>query len=48
MGSPEVWMGLQATFDLKKSKQNKKVMERKVMECIARIVPLNGVEEIRA
>jgi addiction module HigA family antidote len=42
-GSPEVWMGLQATFDLKKSKQNKKVMER-----IARIVPLNGTDEVRA
>src|ERR1700688_4399858 len=27
-GSPEVWMGLQATFDLKKSEQNKKVMAR--------------------
>ena len=36
-------MGVQATFDLKKSEQNKKVMQR-----IARIVPLNGVEEVRA
>ncbi|MGB7865342.1 MAG: HigA family addiction module antitoxin [Candidatus Sulfotelmatobacter sp.] len=42
-GSPEVWMRLQAAFDLKKSKQNKKVMER-----IARIVPLNGVDEVHA
>ena len=37
-GSPEVWMRLQAAYDLKKSERNKKVMER-----IARIVPLNGV-----
>jgi addiction module HigA family antidote len=41
-GSPEVWMRLQATYDLKQSEQNKKVMQR-----IARIVPLNEVEEIR-
>lgn len=42
-GSPEVWMRLQATYDLKKVAQNKKVMER-----VARIVPLKPVEEIRA
>jgi addiction module HigA family antidote len=42
-GSPELWMDLQATFDLKKSMQNKKVMQG-----IARIVPLNGIEEARA
>jgi addiction module HigA family antidote len=42
-GSPEIWMRLHATYDLKKSEQNKKVMER-----IARIVPLNGVDEMRA
>ena len=42
-GSPEVWMRLQAAYDLKRSERNKKVMER-----IARIVPINGVEEIRA
>ena len=42
-GSPEVWMRLQATYDLKKSAQNKKVMER-----VARIVPLNRAEEARA
>src|ERR1700682_3480089 len=27
-GSPEVWMRLQAAYDLKKSEQNKKVMAR--------------------
>ncbi len=42
-GSPELWMRLQAAYDLKKSAQNKKVMER-----IARIVPLNALEEMRA
>jgi addiction module HigA family antidote len=42
-GAPDVWMRLQATYDLKKSERNKKVMER-----IARIVPLNEGEEIRA
>jgi addiction module HigA family antidote len=42
-GSPEVWMRLQAAYDLKRSEQNKKVMER-----VARIVPLNPVEEARA
>jgi addiction module HigA family antidote len=42
-GSPEVWMRLQATYDLKKSAQNKKIMER-----IARIVPVNPNEEARA
>ena len=36
-GSPEVWMRLQAAYDLKKAEQNKKVMER-----VARIVPLNS------
>ena len=41
-GSPELWMRLQATYDLKKSAQNKKVMER-----VARIVPLQA-EEARA
>ena len=34
-GSPEVWMRLQAAYDLKKAEQNKKVMER-----VARIVPV--------
>jgi addiction module HigA family antidote len=42
-GSPEVWMRLQAAYDLKKSERNKKVMER-----IARIVPLHPVEAARA
>jgi addiction module HigA family antidote len=42
-GSPEVWMRLQAAYDLKKAEQNKKVMER-----VARIVPVKPVEEVRA
>lgn len=42
-GSPEVWMRLQAAYDLKKSEQNKKVMAR-----VARIVPVKLVEEVRA
>jgi addiction module HigA family antidote len=39
-GSPEVWMRLQAAYDLKKSEQNKKVMAR-----VARIVPVKMTEE---
>jgi addiction module HigA family antidote len=35
-GSPEVWMRLQAAYDLKKVEQDKKVMQR-----VARIVPWN-------
>ncbi|MGA9640589.1 MAG: HigA family addiction module antitoxin [Terriglobales bacterium] len=42
-GSPDVWMRLQATYDLKKSEQNKKVMAR-----VARIVPVKVAEEVRA
>src|ERR1035438_6134941 len=42
-GSPEVWMRLQAAYDLKKAGQNKKVMER-----VERIVPLKPVGETRA
>jgi antitoxin HigA-1 len=42
-GSPEVWMRLQAAYDLKKSAQNKKVMAR-----VARIVPVKLAEEVRA
>ena len=42
-GSPEVWMRLQAAYDLKKSAQNKRVMQR-----VARIVPLNQAPEARA
>ena len=41
-GSPEVWMRLQATYDLKKSAENKKVMAR-----VARIVPVSPTEEAR-
>ncbi len=40
-GSPEVWMQLQAAYDLKKAEKNKKVMKR-----VARIVPVKPVEEI--
>ena len=42
-GSPGVWMRLQAAYDLKKAEQNKKLMER-----VARIVPVKPVEEVRA
>ena len=35
--SPEMWMRLQAAYDLKKAAQDKKVMER-----VARIVPIHG------
>jgi addiction module HigA family antidote len=42
-GSPEVWMRLQAAYDLKKAAQNKKVMER-----VARIVPVKAINEVRA
>jgi addiction module HigA family antidote len=42
-GSPEVWMRLQAAYDLKMAEQDKKVMER-----VARIMPLERVEEVRA
>lgn len=42
-GSPGVWMRLQAAYDLKKAEQNKKVMER-----VARIVPVRPAEEVRA
>ena len=41
--TPEFWMRLQATYDLKKAEQNKKVMQR-----VARIVPVKPVEEVRA
>ena len=36
-GPPELWMRLQATYDLKKSAQNKKIMES-----VTRIVPLTS------
>jgi addiction module HigA family antidote len=42
-GSPEVWMRLQAAYDLKNAEQNKKVMQR-----VARIVPLKPVGETQA
>src|SRR5664280_1555903 len=41
--TPELWTRLQATYDLKKAAQNKKVMDR-----VARIVPVKPVEEVRA
>ena len=39
----DFWMRLQAAYDLKKAAQNKKVMQR-----VARIVPVKPVEEVRA
>jgi antitoxin HigA-1 len=41
--SPEFWMRLQAEYDLKRAAQDKKVMER-----VARIVPVKAIQEIRA
>jgi addiction module HigA family antidote len=41
--TPQFWMRLQAEYDLKKAAQNRKVMER-----VARIVPLKLPEEVRA
>src|SRR5579863_4313208 len=40
--TPEFWMRLQAAYDLKKAAQNKKVMER-----VARIVPVKPLDEVR-
>jgi len=42
-GTPEFWMRLQAEYDLKKAAQNKKVMDR-----VARIVPVKTPAEVRA
>jgi addiction module HigA family antidote len=42
-GSPEVWMRLQAAYDLKMAEQNKTVMKR-----VALITPLQHVDEVRA
>ena len=42
-GTPELWMRLQAAYDRKKAEQNKKVMDR-----VARIVPVKAAEEVRA
>ena len=41
--TPEFWMRLQAEYDLKKAAQNKKIMEG-----VARIMPLKPLEELRA
>jgi len=41
-GSAELWMRLQAAYDLKKSEQNKKIMAR-----VARIVPVKVADEVR-
>ena len=41
--TPELWMRLQAAYDLKKAEQDKKVMRR-----VARILPVKPVEELRA
>ena len=40
-GSPDVWMRLQAAYDLKMAAQDKKVMAR-----VARILPLASIEEV--
>ena len=42
-GSPEVWMRLQAAYDLKMAEQDKAVMRR-----VVRIMPLERAEELRA
>ena len=42
-GSPGVWMRLQAAYDLKMAEQDKKVMER-----VSRIMPLERAEEVGA
>jgi addiction module HigA family antidote len=41
--SPEIWMRLQAAYDLKMAERDKKVMQR-----VVRIIPLERVEELRA
>jgi antitoxin HigA-1 len=41
-GTPELWMRLQAAYDLKKAAQDKKVMAR-----VARIVPVKPLDEVR-
>jgi plasmid maintenance system antidote protein VapI len=41
-GAPELWMRLQAAYDLKRAQQDKKVMGR-----VARIMPVKAAEEIR-
>src|ERR1017187_9331003 len=42
-GTPEFWMRLQAAYDLKKAERNKKIMER-----VARIVPIKTLDQNRA
>ena len=42
-GSAEVWMRLQAAYDLKKVEQDKKLMAR-----VARIIPVKPSAEVRA
>ena len=42
-GTPEFWMRLQAEYDLKKVARNKKLMQR-----VARIVPVKPIEGVRA
>src|ERR1019366_6552528 len=42
-GTPELWIRLQAAYDLKKAERNKKVMKR-----VVRILPVKPVEELRA
>jgi addiction module HigA family antidote len=42
-GTPELWMRLQAAYDLKKAERNKKIMER-----VARIVPIKTLDQNRA
>jgi len=41
--TPELWMRLQAAYDLKRAEQNKKVMQR-----VARILPVGRAEELLA
>jgi addiction module HigA family antidote len=41
--TPELWMRLQAAYDLKRAEQNKKVMQR-----VARILPVGPAEELLA
>jgi antitoxin HigA-1 len=47
-GSPDLWMRLQAIYDLKKSEQDKKVMARVARIVPVKIVPVKPVEEVRA
>jgi addiction module HigA family antidote len=42
-GTPELWMRLQAAYDLTKAEQDKRVMKR-----IARVLPVRLAGELRA